>query len=177
MDWTLHPMRPLLSLIFGLAMSFPAFANLIESHGYAQFGTLKYPASFTHFDWVNPDAPKGGYFTTWGFGTFDSLRPYILLGNAASSASMLYDSLMTGSADEPDALYGLVAETIEYPESREWIIFNIRPEARFHDGTPITARFIAGAVASALPLATSAKARAQGSENSHSSRQDSRIHA
>ncbi|SOH92513.1 microcin C transport system substrate-binding protein [Monaibacterium marinum] len=117
--------------------------TIITAHGISSFGDLKYGPDFEHFDYVNPDAPRGGYFTTWGFGSFDSVRPYILRGNAAGSAGILYDSLLTGSADEPDALYGLVAETIEYPESREWIIFNIRPEARFHDGSPITAEDVA----------------------------------
>src|SRR5690606_9696801 len=79
-------MRPLLSLIFGLAMSFPAFANLVESHGYAQFGTLKYPASFTHFDWVNPDAPKGGTLRVMAYGTFDTLNPYSFKGSSPASA-------------------------------------------------------------------------------------------
>lgn len=117
--------------------------QITVAHGISSFGELKYGPDFEYFDYVNPDAPKGGYFTTVGYGTFDSLRPYILLGNAAASASILYDSLLTGSADEPDALYGLVAESMEYPESREWIIFNIRPEARFHDGAPITAEDVA----------------------------------
>ncbi|QIK42151.1 ABC transporter substrate-binding protein [Pontibrevibacter nitratireducens] len=141
-------MSGLVALAVGLTLTTTSLRaerheEIITAHGISSFGELKYGPDFEHFDYVNPDAPKGGYFTTWGLGTFDSLRPYILLGNAASSASMLYDSLMTGSADEPDALYGLVAETIEYPESREWIIFNIRPEARFHDGTPITAQDVA----------------------------------
>ena len=68
-------MRPLLSLLICLALSFPARATLSESHGYAQFGTLKYPATFTHFDWVNPDAPKGGTLKVMAFGTFDTLNP------------------------------------------------------------------------------------------------------
>ncbi|NNG61990.1 ABC transporter substrate-binding protein, partial [Pseudomonas fragi] len=63
-------MRPLLPLLIGLALSFPASATLSESHGYAQFGTLRYPATFTHFDWVNPDAPKGGTLKVMAFGTF-----------------------------------------------------------------------------------------------------------
>ncbi|WP_316015256.1 extracellular solute-binding protein [Roseobacter sp. HKCCA0434] len=119
-----------------------AHQEVTEAHGISSFGELKYGPDFEHFDYVNPDAPKGGYFTTWAFGSFDSMRPYILAGNAAGSVSILYDSLLTGSADEPDALYGLIAESIEYPENREWIIFNIRPEARFHDGEPITAEDI-----------------------------------
>ncbi|RED14237.1 extracellular solute-binding protein [Pontivivens insulae] len=113
--------------------------EIITAHGISSFGDLKYGPDFTHFDYVNPDAPKGGFFTTWGFGSFDSMRPYILNGNGARSVGILYDTMLTGSADEPDALYGLLAESIEYPEDRSWIIFNIRPEARFHDGSPVTA--------------------------------------
>lgn len=113
--------------------------NIIRAHGISTFGDLKYPEGFEHFDYVNPDAPKGGTFSTWAFGTFDSLTPYILRGNAASLSTVFYDTLMTGSLDEPDAMYGLVAHTIEYPESREWAIFHMRPEAEFSDGTPVTA--------------------------------------
>ncbi len=113
--------------------------TVIKSHGISAFGDLKYPEGFKHFDYVNPDAPKGGTFSTWAFGTFDSLTPYILKGQSASLSSIFFESLMTGSADEPDAMYGLLAESIEYPESRQWAIFNLRPEAKFSDGTPVTA--------------------------------------
>ena len=113
--------------------------RIIRAHGISTFGDLKYPEGFDHFDYVNPEAPKGGTFSTWGFGTFDSLTPYILKGNAAALSTVFFDTLMTGSLDEPDAMYGLVAHTIEYPESREWAIFHMRPEAQFSDGTPVTA--------------------------------------
>lgn len=153
MDWTLHPMRPLLSLILGLAMSFPAFATVVESHGYAQFGTLKYPASFTHFDWVNPDAPKGGTLRVMAYGTFDTLNPYSFKGSSPSAApnflqygvSEFNEPLMVGtgaydpSGDEPASSYGLIAKSVEYSEDRSWVVFNLREEARFHDGQPITA--------------------------------------
>jgi microcin C transport system substrate-binding protein len=113
--------------------------EIIVSHGISAFDDLKYPEGFPHFDYVNPDAPRGGEFSTWAFGTFDSLNPYILRGTAAQGATLLYDSLMVSSADEPDAMYGLVAETIEYPPDRSWAIFNMRPEATFADGAPVTA--------------------------------------
>ncbi|MFD1341659.1 extracellular solute-binding protein [Litorisediminicola beolgyonensis] len=113
--------------------------TIIESHGISSFGELKYEADFPHFDYVNPDAPKGGTFSTWAFGTFDSLTPYILKGNAAALSTIFYDTLMTGNLDEPDSMYGLVAHTVEYPESREWVIFHMRPEAMFRDGSPVTA--------------------------------------
>ena len=146
-------MRPLLSLILGLAMSFPAFATLVESHGYAQFGTLKYPAGFTHFDWVNPDAPKGGTLRVMAYGTFDTLNPYSFKGSSPSAApnflqygvSEFNEPLMVGtgaydpSGDEPASSYGLIAKSVEYSEDRSWVVFNLREEARFHDGQPITA--------------------------------------
>jgi microcin C transport system substrate-binding protein len=116
--------------------------NVIVSHGISAFGDLKYPADFAHFDYVNPDAPKGGTMSFRGTGasqTFDSLNPFILKGEAAQGLGLLYDSLLTGSPDEPDAAYGLIAESVEYPEDRSWVTFNMRPEARFSDGEPITA--------------------------------------
>jgi len=132
--------------IFALAVALVAAslataeeARIVEAHGVSSFGELKYPADFEHFDYVNPDAPKGGEMSTWAFGSFDSLTPFILKGNAASLSTIFYDSLMTGTLDEPDAMYGLVAHMVEYPESREWAIFHMRPEARFRDGTPLTA--------------------------------------
>lgn len=137
--------RVFLTVMMALAMAVMLTATaraeqkIIKSHGISTFGDLKYAADFPYFDYVNPTAPKGGAFTTWGFGTYDSLTPYILKGNAASLSSIFFDSLMTGNLDEPDSLYGLVAHTIEYPEDRSWVIFHMRPEARFSDGTPVLA--------------------------------------
>ncbi len=116
--------------------------DVIVSHGVSTFGDLKYPPDFEHFDYVNPDAPKGGVMSFRGTGasqTFDSLNAFILKGEPAQGLGLLYDSLMAGSADEADASYGLIAESIEYPLDRSWAIFNMRPEARFSDGVPITA--------------------------------------
>jgi len=113
--------------------------KIIQSHGLSVFGDLKYGPDFKHFDYVNPDAPKGGEISTWAFGTFDSLTPFILKGNPGALSTVFYDSLMSGGLDEPDAMYGLVASSVEYPESREWVIFEMRPEAAFRDGSPVTA--------------------------------------
>ncbi len=112
---------------------------VIKSHGYSYFGDLKYPADFKHLTYVNPNAPKGGEFSTWAFGTFDSLNPFVLKGEAAQGSTIFYDTLMTGNLDEPDSLYGLLAHTIEYPENAEWVIFHLCEEARFSDGSPVTA--------------------------------------
>lgn len=117
---------------------------VIRAHGVSAFGDLKYPADFAAFDYVDVDAPKGGTFSTGGGpGTFDSLNPFILKGNAATLLGLTFDSLMDASADEPDSMYGLVASSIEYPEDRSWCAFELRPEARFADGTPITAEDVA----------------------------------
>ena len=148
--------RPLL-LIMSLTLSVPATATISESHGYAQFGVLKYPASFTHFDWVNPEAPKGGTLRFMAFGTFDTLNPYTLKGSSPVSTpnflqygiNELNEPLMVGtgqydpSGDEPTSSYGLIAQSVEYSEDRSWVVFNLRPQARFHDGTPITAYDVA----------------------------------
>ena len=116
--------------------------EVVVSHGISAFGDLKYPADFPHFDYVNPDAPKGGTMSFRGTGgsqTFDSLNAFILKGEPAQGLGLLYDTLLASSADEPDAAYGLVAESLEYPPDRSWVIFNMRPEARFSDGAPLTA--------------------------------------
>ncbi len=126
-----------------LALTGPAFAqDTTISHGISAFGNLKYPADFTNFDYVNPDAPKGGTMSFRGFlasQTFDSLNDFILAGEPAQGLERIYDTLMVQAFDEPDSVYGLIAETLEYPQDRSWVIFNMRPEARFTDGEPITA--------------------------------------
>ena len=131
------------SLAF-LALIFTAIAALaeetiIKSHGISTFGDLKYPADFKHLDYVNPDAPKGGEISEWAFGTFDTLNVYTTKGRGGALSTAPFESLLAGTADEIGASYGLLAESMEYPEDRSWVIFNIRPEARFSDGTPVTA--------------------------------------
>ncbi len=100
-------------------------------------GEPKYASGFAHFEYVNPNAPKGGTIRVADQGTFDSFHGFIPKGNAAATGSV--ETLLTASADEPFTEYGLIAETIEYPEDRSWVIFNLRREARWHDGKPITA--------------------------------------
>jgi microcin C transport system substrate-binding protein len=106
-------------------------------HAIAMHGTPKYGADFAHFDYVNPDAPKGGTLRLAESGTFDSFNPFIPKGNAGVGNS--FETLLTSSADEPFTEYGLIAESLEFPEDRSWVIFNLRPQARWHDGEPITA--------------------------------------
>ncbi|TKA97243.1 ABC transporter substrate-binding protein [Cereibacter changlensis] len=112
---------------------------VITAHGISTFGDLKYLADFTHLDYVNPDAPKGGEIAEWTFGGFDSMNPYSIKGRAAALSNISLESILTGTADEIGAAYCLLCETLEYPEDRSWVIFNLRPEARFSDGTPLTA--------------------------------------
>jgi microcin C transport system substrate-binding protein len=132
--------RPLFRPIAVLALTLAATQAGAETpmHGLSMYGDLKYPPNFKHFDYVNPDAPKGGLLKGSDLGTFDSLNPYIIKG-ASADIELTFDTLMTPSADEPFAEYGLVAESVEVPADRSWVIFNIRPEARFHDGSHITA--------------------------------------
>ena len=149
--------RALSLLLISLALSSTASATITESHGYAQFGTLKYPARFTHFDWVNPQAPKGGTLRVMAFGTFDTVNPYTFKGtspvttanflqygiNELNEPLMVGTGLYSPSGDEPASSYGLIAQSVEYSEDRSWVVFNLRPGARFHDGAPITAYDVA----------------------------------
>jgi microcin C transport system substrate-binding protein len=126
-----------LALVWALTFAcLPAAAE--PRHGLSLFGDLKYGANFTHFDYVNPDAPKGGTIKYATIGTFDTLNPFQLKGNKAAGMGLVFDTLMTSSYDEPDSEYGLVAESVEIAPDRTWVQYNLRPEARFQDGTPIT---------------------------------------
>jgi microcin C transport system substrate-binding protein len=102
-------------------------------------GQPKYPADFKHFDYVNPDAPKGGELKRAAIGSFDSFNPFIIKGQAAAGMNLIYDTLLAPSEDEADASYGLLAESIELPDDHSWVAYNLRPEAKFQDGTPVTA--------------------------------------
>ena len=118
----------------------PAEAETTTSWSMAEFGEPLYKDGIEHWPYVNPDAPKGGSIVLGAFGTFDSLNSYILKGNIPRSLGIASDTLMIGSADELSSVYGLIAESVEYPDDKSWIIFNLRPEARFNDGTAITAK-------------------------------------
>lgn len=131
-----------LAVIFG-AMSLRADEAITKTHGFNFFGELKYPADYKHLDYVNPDAPKGGEISIWTMGTFDSFNPYTRKGRAGALASAPFESLLEGTSDEVGTSYGLLAETLEYPEDQSWVIFNMRPEARFSDGSPVTAEDVA----------------------------------
>lgn len=115
----------------------PALAR--ESHCLSLYDPCKYPAGFAHFAYVNPDAPKGGSVKLAETGTFDSLNPFILKGVKAPAITMIFDSLMVSSLDEPQSMYGLIAESADLSADKSQIDFTLRKEARFHDGSPITA--------------------------------------
>ncbi len=125
-----------------LAGAIPAWGA--PAHGIAMHGDPALPAGFDHLPYVNADAPKGGRIS-YGFPTtFDSMNPFIVKGNAPRGLSdalygnNVWDTLLMRSADEPFTLYGLLAETVEVPEDRSWVEFQLRPEAKFSDGTPLT---------------------------------------
>jgi microcin C transport system substrate-binding protein len=123
-----------------LLVSIPLSAE--PRHGLSAFGDLKYPADFTHFDYVNPDAPKGGKIATIGVvarDTFDSFNEFILKGDPAQGLGLLFDTLMTRANDEPDAMYGLVAKSVDLAPDKKSMTFQLREEAKFSDGTPVTA--------------------------------------
>ena len=113
--------------------------KVTPQHAIAMHGAPKYASTFEHLSYVNPNAPKGGVLKESVTGSFDNLNHNIILGTPAKGLSLTVDSLMQRVWDEPFTLYGLVAETIEMPEDRDWIIFNINPKARFHNGRPMTA--------------------------------------
>ena len=131
-----------ITLSFILSFSVSAFAinfsHDVHSYGIAMHGKLKYPQNFTHFDYVNPQAPKGGTLKLAEQGTFDSLNDFIAKGNAAN-IGLIYDSLMISSGDEAFSQYGLVAKSVRYGIDRSWIEYQLRSDARFHDGKKITA--------------------------------------
>ena len=135
--------RVLFLMVFGLAGTGQVLAErhdpVTVSHGYSFFGDLKYPADFPHLDYVNPDAPKGGEISQWGFGTFDSFNAYARKGNTASLSSVPYEAILTGFADDATATYCFLCTTIEYPESLDWAIFNLRDDVTFSDGSAMVA--------------------------------------
>jgi microcin C transport system substrate-binding protein len=134
-----------------------AAQGITSSHGFALYGDLKYPADFSHFDYVNPNAPKGGDLHLMGFGSYDSLNPYTLKGVSPFNTpgqfmygfTELNETLLVGtgeyspSGDEPQSAYGLIAQSLTYPLDTKWVRFSINPAAKFHDGHAIDAQDVA----------------------------------
>jgi len=113
------------------------------AHAYAQFGDVKYPKGFAHFEWVNPDAPKGGdlqLVPPTRLTNFDKFNPFTLKGSAAPGlGALMFETLLTGTMDEPTTAYGLLAEDIEVPADRMSATFRLNPAARFQNGKPVMA--------------------------------------
>ena len=140
------PMMPIRRIFLGallVSVSSIAQAKVIESTNLVGFGKAKYPDGFTHFDYVNPNAPKYGKVTYGQVGTYDNFNRYASRGVAAAATGELYDSLMYSPSDEIDAYYPLIAQRVRYSDDYTWLELDINPKARFHDGEPITADDVA----------------------------------
>src|SRR5262250_2152737 len=144
----------LLLAVAGVASSFTREVEAGEEsdrHGMSAFGDLKYPPDFKHFDYVNPNAPKGGIFSHIGatrafnqnFLTFNSLNSFILKGDGAQGMELTFASLMVRATDEPDSLYGLAARAVQISSDGLTYRFLMRPGITFHDGSPLTAHDVA----------------------------------
>ncbi|PVH27878.1 extracellular solute-binding protein [Pararhodobacter oceanensis] len=122
-------------------------ASMINAHGYSFYGDLSYAPDFPHYRYVNPDAPQGGEYSEWAPGTFDSMNPFTRRGRPGRYSSSMYESLLemggpfgdSAPADAYGEYYCLLCETLEYPESKDWVIFHLREGITFSDGTPLTA--------------------------------------
>ncbi len=140
-------------LVLGLSLVIATAAwaeeKTIKSHGYSFFGDLTYGPDYPHFDYVNPDAPKGGEISIATLGTFDSMNPYTRKGRGGALSTVMFESLLGEGVNAPAPAdvyaeyYCLLCETLEYPPSKDWVIFYMRPEARFSTGDPVTAHDIA----------------------------------
>ncbi len=138
----LSRLLPLLLAAFPFALSTPASqadTTVRTVNALALLGEPKYGPDFKYFDWVNPNAPKGGEVHLGVVGSFDTFNPFSFKGVAAAGVGALFETLMVPNPNEPDTEYGLLAESVELPADKSWVAFNLRPEARFQDGTPVTA--------------------------------------
>ncbi len=133
-------MRRPFCVVFSLVLSLLAIAAAAAggSHGLSLFGELKYPPDFKNFEYVDPHAPKGGAMKFSAIGTYDTLNPFVVKGVAAAGIGQVFDTLTVASQDEPGAEYGLVAESIELAQDQLSVLYTLRREARFHDGSPMT---------------------------------------
>jgi microcin C transport system substrate-binding protein len=120
------------------ALALAVAASAVGIYGLSLFGNLKYGPGFTHFDYADPQAPKGGTLRLSSIGTFDTLNPFVIKGVPAAGLSRIFDTLTTAAEDEPASEYGLVADNIALAPDRLSVLYTLRPIARFHDGTPMT---------------------------------------
>ena len=136
---TRRPFRARTAAVAALLALAAAPAADGAGHGLTLVGELKYPAGFKHLDYANPDAPKGGTLRRHAIGAFDSFNPWIAKGEAAAGLGLVFERLTTSPADEMSADYGLLAESVEVAADLSHVVYALRPEARFHDGSPVTA--------------------------------------
>jgi microcin C transport system substrate-binding protein len=133
-----------IAVVLAMMLAAAPQAALSQSSGVKRHHALslvdppKFGPDFKHFDWVNPNAPKGGVVRQWQEGSFDSLNPFSIQGDSANGLGLIYDALMVESADEPSAEYGLIAAWVSFPPDYSSVTFGLRAGARFHDGKPIT---------------------------------------
>lgn len=131
--------RTVIALGLALPLAAIRIARAAASYGLSLFGEMKYPPGFTHFDYVDPNAPKGGTMKLSAIGTFDTLNPFVVMGVPAAGISQIFDTLTSSAEDEPATDYGLVAQSVEVAPDKMSVLYTLRPEARFHDGSPMTA--------------------------------------
>src|SRR5580704_2390998 len=123
-----------------LVLSLAAFgvARAVVTYGMSLYGEFKYQPGFTHFDYADPNAPKGGTMKLATVGTFDTLNPFVIKGVPAAGIGEVFDTLMTRSEDEPATDYPLIAESADLAADRMSVLYTLNPAAKFHDGAPIT---------------------------------------
>ncbi|NNF79557.1 MAG: ABC transporter substrate-binding protein, partial [Rhizobiales bacterium] len=125
-------------LLTGVMATVSQAQDAVWRHGVSLIGPVKYPKGFKQFDYVNPNAPKGGSVRFGTTGTFDTLNPVLPKGNRATGLNLAYETLMTPSFDEASTEYGLLAEELSYPDDFSSVTYRLRKEARWHDGKPVT---------------------------------------
>ncbi|WP_108815456.1 extracellular solute-binding protein [Loktanella sp. Alg231-35] len=140
-QWVIGSVIGIAAILAGADVLAENHEEITVSHGYVNFGALKYGPDAV-LDYVNPNAPKGGEFSQWAQGTFDSFNLSTRKGVPAALSTIGYESILTSFADDPYGVYCYMCETLEYPESRDWVIFNLRDDVTFWDGTTMTAEDI-----------------------------------
>jgi microcin C transport system substrate-binding protein len=133
----------LIALMWTTGLAFAqADENVTVTHAVSNFGDAKYPEGFERLDYVNPDAPKGGEISLWSQGNFDSFNIYTRRGVPGALTQLMYESILANTADDAYGAYCYLCTTMEFPENRDWVIFNLRDDVTFSDGTPLTAEDI-----------------------------------
>ena len=137
-----YALLALIAVMWTTGLAFAQDEKVTVTHAVSNFGEPKYPAGFAHLDYVNPDAPKGGEISFWSQGNFDSFNNYTRKGVSGALTGVMYESILTSTADDAYGAYCYLCTTMEFPESRDWVIFNLRDDVTFADGTPMTAEDI-----------------------------------